>query len=814
MAAARRRWTTRVGIAVALVAAIAGAAVLARARLAEWAVAAWAVANGLPEPRLTVAALDLHRAVLLEAAVGTAASARRIEVAYDLSRPWRPRLARVTVEGAAVDVDAVLALADALPAGGGGPGGAAAIPAVAISDAVLRMATPRGDIALALDGAASPTREGAVGVDFRFAAQGRLGAVSGRLSGRGTAASGWNGTLAAELTRDGTPRGRIDADLAIVGHALTLSAAVTAADHALEGKLNVSARDVFTTPVAAVDAVLSADAAAPLWRDLDLGIRRGRLEAHVKGAGLRPTGDGDVGAAEVGLSAADLAAEAAGVTRATLTLPLRLWRLGGSYHAILDAPGEASGSGIVAGPVRLAAPATVAIAAGDVPLLRVGDDGGVAVAAVLAPGPIAMTVARDGAPPLAARLALRSVRVARHADGRFVMAAAGGGISVPDHGIAVGDVALALDTGAMPARLSVGTLALGEGNAPLRASASIDRRNARLAVEAEVTHPQHGRIASAAGGYDPASGRGQAEVTLGPLAFRPGGLQPGDLAGGLDALKGVRGAAAAELDLRWAGGPLDGQARLRLDDVAIADGPMPVEGLSTDLRFDALSPPRTPDGQTIRARSIGGEAGLQDAGLTFSVGPTAGGDLRVAIAGGGARFAGGRVTVQPGDFVAGAPTNTVTFRFERVGIAPLFALLDVDGVDGTGFASGLIPVTLSDAAVAIRDGRLNAEPDGVIRIKSEAVNRALSGGGEPVRLMLQALEDFRYERLSLDIDKAANGEARLLLSTLGHNPAVLEGHPFALNITLSTNADRLLAAVLEAYSVSDRALERLLRMRP
>lgn len=80
--------------------------------------------------------------------------------------------------------------------------------------------------------------------------------------------------------------------------------------------------------------------------------------------------------------------------------------------------------------------------------------------------------------------------------------------------------------------------------------------------------------------------------------------------------------------------------------------------------------------------------------------------------------------------------------------------------------------------------------------------------------MLQALEDFRYERLTLDIDKAADGEARLLLSTQGHNPAVLEGHPFALNITLSGNADRLLATVLEAYSVSDRALQGLLRAKP
>ncbi|MGE3933182.1 MAG: YdbH domain-containing protein [Rhodospirillaceae bacterium] len=814
MAAARRRWPRRVGLAVLLV-AVAGAAVLARARLAEWAVAAWAVSNGLPEPRLSVAALDLHRVVVTDAAVGAAASAKRVEVHYDLSPLWRPRLLRVDVDGAVVDVDAAAALADALRTGGGGTGADAAIPAVAINDAVLRMATPRGDLELALDGTASPTAEsGKVAVDFRFAARGRLGELSGRLTGSGTATSGGRGTLAARLSKDGTARGRVEADVALAGATLTLEATVSAADRALEGKLTVSARDVFATPVAAVDAALSVDAAAPMWRELDLGLRRGRLEARVKGAGLRPTGDGDLGAVEVGLSAADLAAEAAGATRATLILPLRLRRQGDSYLAVLDSPGEASASGIVAGPVRQTAPATVAIATADAPLLRVGDDGGVAAAAVLTPGAIAVAIGRDGAPPLPVRVVLGSLRLARHADGRLVAAAEGGGVSVPDYGIAAAGIAVALDTGSLPARLSVGALTLGEGHTPLKASASVGRKDARLTGEAEVTHVQHGRIASVAGGYDPASDRGQAKVAVGPLQFRPGGLQPGDLAAVLDGVSGVRGAAEGEFDLRWAGGSLDGKARLRLDDVAIADGPVPVEGLAADLRLDSLSPPRTPPGQAISARSIGGEAGLQDARMTFDVGPTPDGDLRVAFAGGGGNFAGGRVTVQPGELVAGAPSNTVTFGFERVGIAPLFALLDVDGVDGSGFASGSIPVTFSDSSVSIRGGRLTAEPDGVIRIKSEAVNRALSGGGEPVRLMLQALEDFRYERLSLDIDKAADGEARLLLSTLGHNPAVLEGHPFALNITLSTNADRLLAAILEAYSVSDRALESLLGRRP
>ena len=79
-------------------------------------------------------------------------------------------------------------------------------------------------------------------------------------------------------------------------------------------------------------------------------------------------------------------------------------------------------------------------------------------------------------------------------------------------------------------------------------------------------------------------------------------------------------------------------------------------------------------------------------------------------------------------------------------------------------------------------------------------------GGEQVALLLQALENFQYESLSLGLEKQADGSAKATLSILGKNPDVLDGHPFAVNIDLSGNFDSLFETAMDAYRLSDRAI--------
>jgi hypothetical protein len=113
----------------------------------------------------------------------------------------------------------------------------------------------------------------------------------------------------------------------------------------------------------------------------------------------------------------------------------------------------------------------------------------------------------------------------------------------------------------------------------------------------------------------------------------------------------------------------------------------------------------------------------------------------------------------------------------------LFELLDIEGVSGTGRINGAIPVSIGPEGFSIEQSRLAAET-GILRIASPAARELLSGGGEQVALLLEALEDFRYEVLELSIDKTAQQDLTAKLSILGANPEVLDGHPFQVNINL------------------------------
>ena len=158
-----------------------------------------------------------------------------------------------------------------------------------------------------------------------------------------------------------------------------------------------------------------------------------------------------------------------------------------------------------------------------------------------------------------------------------------------------------------------------------------------------------------------------------------------------------------------------------------------------------------------------------------------------------------------------APRLDLPFEVEGLDLAELFRILDIDGLSGTGRLSGRIPVALEGEAVTIAGGRLAAQAPGTLRLESERARQALAGAGESADLMFRALQNFRYDELSLAIDKPATAAARLTLVLLGHNPDVLDGYPFRFNINLEGDTDRLVAALSQAYSLSNRMLRNFWR---
>ena len=173
----------------------------------------------------------------------------------------------------------------------------------------------------------------------------------------------------------------------------------------------------------------------------------------------------------------------------------------------------------------------------------------------------------------------------------------------------------------------------------------------------------------------------------------------------------------------------------------------------------------------------------------------------------GGRYRLGETMIDPAE-----RNQAVELEVVDLELATLFKTADIEGLSGTGSVRGVIPIVVKPEGIAIAKARLRAQSPGVLRFESEAASQALATGGEPVELMLRALQEFHYEKLSLSANKTADGEARLRLRMLGQNPDVLEGHPFRFNINLTGNLNPILNAIAKGRNISSNLLSRTWRL--
>jgi Dicarboxylate transport len=331
--------------------------------------------------------------------------------------------------------------------------------------------------------------------------------------------------------------------------------------------------------------------------------------------------------------------------------------------------------------------------------------------------------------------------------------------------------------------------------APLRRfTADLAAASGRAAMHAE-------------GGYDPGTGTITIDVSLPRISFDPAGLEPASISPLLAELGAAKGALSAAARLHWASGKgVDGTASLGFDHLSIDAERLRVDDLEGKVELVHLRPPQTAGTQTAHVRELHPGVAFSDAELRWALEPLpdrAG--SRLLIESFAAGFAGGHVAVRDALLDPLAAQNRIDFRLEEVDVAKLFAIASLEGVSGTGRLSGTIPVLVRGSAVAIAKSELTAQ-GGVLQMRSQRVASVLSGGGQSVQLLLDALADFHYDQLTVTIEKDFAGEAAVRVHLEGNNPGVLGGRAFRINLNLSGNLDRLIASLLEIARLSDRAV--------
>lgn len=533
-------------------------------------------------------------------------------------------------------------------------------------------------------------------------------------------------------------------------------------------------------------------------------------------ATLRLDGNG-AGEGEVALhvKAAQLAVQGARLARVALSLPLDVSFGEAGFAAVLSAPGTLAFASAEAGPVSVQAPVSAMLEPSPSPLLAAsrGEDGWFLEAALTAVvSDIPLRFARDGAAETAV---LEPGRIALSAEGAAAAPRLGAivqnaALRLPARKLALRTVSATVD--AAPAsgrghiRLTGAELQSTADPAPfapvaLQGEAAL--AGGRATFQAVAQSGSGKARVEATGSHVLAEGAGQATLRTRGFDFAPGGLQPAALSPLLAFLSNVRGGLGADAALRWSGDGLSGTGEIVLDALSFAVAGISVEGLDGGARFSQLLPPATPPGQSLRIRRVRVGIPIEDVALRFAV--PAGGQ-RLAVESFEARIAGGAVSAAQATFTAAGNAGPIRLRVRNLGIAPLFDSLGLEDVDGTGALAGEIPLWVRQDGIAIAGAKLTALGEGRLSIRSEQVREALRAGGEQASLLIRALEDFRYDALTLAIDKALDGATRVTLHLAGHNPAVLDGRPFRLNINLDTDLDDVLRPLLEGYRLWSETL--------
>lgn len=290
------------------------------------------------------------------------------------------------------------------------------------------------------------------------------------------------------------------------------------------------------------------------------------------------------------------------------------------------------------------------------------------------------------------------------------------------------------------------------------------------------------------------------------IKFDPQEFEIKDLFPFLKTLRDVHGTVEAGGRLGVVKGTPAGNGWLKLDGLSAVASGVSLRGLSGRIVADSLFPPRLPPGQTLTVDAINPAIPMTKGEIRFHMPGTT--PPVVVIEGGGLDVAGGRVSLGKTDVDLSRPEQALTLQLDHIDLKQLLAVAPVKGLEVEGTVSGALPVAAGAKGWRVDHGALDAIKPGVIRFRSPEAAAALGQGGDAVKLMLQALEDFRYQDLKASVDKAADGSTTLALSLLGHNPAVLDGHPFRFNINLEGNLNKVLLALRQGMALSDQIIRR------
>ena len=369
------------------------------------------------------------------------------------------------------------------------------------------------------------------------------------------------------------------------------------------------------------------------------------------------------------------------------------------------------------------------------------------------------------------------------------------------------DGTLSWQPGKARAKLAVSALTSTDGlivPVKLAASGALASNRLDFTLAAVAAHGSGKLAVDIAGFHDLARSRGEAKVTVPALTFAPG-FQPADL---FPSLAGVFGPITGTLSLAgpldWRDGKVTPDLVLHLADLGVETAGAALTDFAGDIRLVSLTPPATAPGQRLHGSVLFGSLPANPAELQFQLRS----DALLGIEAMTLGFGSGELVAAPFTLDPARPDMATTITARALDMAALFKLADIEGLSGTGRLDGTIPLRAGASGVSIGGGHLGGSEPGVLSLKRDALPPALvdTGKDQNVNLVFEALENFHYQVLSLDIEQSNSAPDVIRMGLEGANPKLLDGHPIRFNIRFESDFDRLTDIALRTMTAARSVL--------
>lgn len=156
----------------------------------------------------------------------------------------------------------------------------------------------------------------------------------------------------------------------------------------------------------------------------------------------------------------------------------------------------------------------------------------------------------------------------------------------------------------------------------------------------------------------------------------------------------------------------------------------------------------------------------------------------------------GNIAMSDFEFDPDAPSFNSMVTVEEMDLGEILKLERQQGLSGEGKLSGNFPLQYQQGELTIADGTLKGlEPGGKILFQPTAAVQAYAAANVGLKMAIEALQNFHYDTLEIQLNYQADGTALLKTRLKGNNPEWNDGHPVDFTINIEENIPKLMKTI-------------------